>query len=149
MKFLQLHTVLVAWPVQKDWFVVQLLCKSDFIVLGRSRTVRLVLVTFAFFFCLLNRSVWVPHNCGKCGDCCCGSGLYRIFMSIIFLFWLILRRTWTASLRSRCHYCTYLYDNATKLMQYQGTEFPQRFSSLIILFIVIDLYFLFHRVTLT
>ena len=31
-------------------------------------------------------------------------------------------------------------------MQYQCTEFPQRFSSLIILFIVIDLYFLFHRV---
>ena len=125
MKFLQLHTVLVAWPVQKDWFVIQLLCKSDFIVLGRSRTVRLVLMTFAFFFCLLNRSVWVPHNCGKCGDCCCGSGLYRIFTSIIFLFWLILRRTWTASLRSRCHYCTYLYD-AAKLMQYQRTEIPQR-----------------------
>lgn len=125
MKFLQLHTVLVAWPVQKDWFVVQLLCKSDFIVLGRSRTVRLVLMTFAFFFCLLNRSVWVPHNCGKCGDCCCGSGLYRIFTSIIFLFWLILRRTWTASLRSSCHYCTYLYD-AAKLMQYQRTEIPQR-----------------------
>jgi len=86
MKFLQLHTVLVAWPVQKDWFVTQLLCKSDLIVLGRSRTVRLVLMTFALFFCLFNRSVWLPHNCGKCGDCCCGSGLYRIFMSIIFLF---------------------------------------------------------------
>ena len=125
MKFLQLHTVLVAWPVQKDWFVAQLLCKSDLIVLGRSRTFRLVLMTFAFFFCLFNRSVWVPHNRGKCGDCCCGSGLYRIFMSIIFLFWLILRRTWTASLRSGCHYCTYLYD-AAKLMQYQRTEIPQR-----------------------
>ena len=87
----------------------------------------------------------MPYNRGKCGDCCCGSGLYRIFMSIIFLF-LIHPQMYLDNFLEISLPLLYLYDNATKLMQYQGTEFPQRFSSLIILFIVIDLYFLFHRV---
>lgn len=151
MKFLQLHTcsVLVAWPVQKDWFVAQLFYKSDLIVVGRSRMIKLVLMTFCIpFLPFLTGVFGCPTTVANVETVAVAPVCIEFLCPLVSCFdsssdvprqlpWDLLAIVLT---------CTYLYDNATKLMQYQRTEIPQRFSVRIILFIVIDLYFLFHRV---